>query len=197
MKKEETSAIATVMVEPDDEKASVVGWVSSQNKPVVIVLPTNVVFRRPGDLLELKRVALVREVPIILVISENERLRQWARRQGFSVYASVETCARALAQRHITEPLPRIYDEERTSTALGLPLGYVAASKSKRVLVQMARDTEPLTMRRHAGREKRWLQRALLVLLALMVLGILGGVGFGYLLLVAHSGAAILPVSLR
>lgn len=182
MKHEETNDITTIMVEPTDERSSVVRLVSRQSKPVVVVLPENTAFRRPGDLLELKRMTSQRRTPVVLVIAGNERLRSWARRQGFSVFSSMETCAHALARTRITEPL----------YASGpLKLSEVAVQRST------PRNTEPIvstyTKRTVSlAPRKRRQETLLLILVALLILGILGGVGFGYLLSIAHTAPGLI-----
>lgn len=175
MKHEETRDITTLLVEPTDERSSVVrqvGRVSHQRKPVVVVLPENAAIRRPGDLLELKRVTSQWAAPMTLVILDNQRLRTWAHRQGFTVFSSTETCARALVRQRNTQPLHKT----------GTPGSALALSTSPR-------DTEPLASRQLFPLliGTRWQETLLLVLLTLLILGILGGIGFGYLLSIAHT----------
>src|SRR5579859_2586126 len=101
MKYDELSDISTILIEPGDEKATVLDHVSIQSKPVVVVLPdhANRVFQQPADFSELRRVRRQSGTSIMLVITGSERLRQWARRHGFPVYTSIEACGRALARR--------------------------------------------------------------------------------------------------
>jgi hypothetical protein len=101
MKHEETNDVSTILIEATDERAAVIKQVSKQTKPVVIVLPEQAdqIFKQPGDFFELKRLKRERGLSITLVISGHERIRNMARRQGFQVYTSAETCARALARR--------------------------------------------------------------------------------------------------
>lgn len=101
MKYEETSDMSTILVEPTDKRSTVMTQISMQNKPVVLVVPTqaSAVFQLPGHFYELKRLKRELGISITFVITGHERLRNLARRQGFPVYASQETCARALARR--------------------------------------------------------------------------------------------------
>src|SRR5579859_5849781 len=101
MKYDELSDISTILIEPGDEKATVLDHVSIQSKPVVVVLPdhANRVFQQPADFGELRRIRRQAGTSIMLVITGSERLRQWARRHGFPVYTSTEACGRALARR--------------------------------------------------------------------------------------------------
>src|SRR5579875_1652510 len=101
MKQEEMSDMCTILVEGQDERAEVMDQVRKQHKPVVIVVPeyASQIFQRPEDFRDLKRVKRECGIPVTLVLPGHERMRNWARRQGFTVYASSETCARALARR--------------------------------------------------------------------------------------------------
>jgi hypothetical protein len=101
MKQEEMSDISTILIEATDERSAVMDQVSKQTKPVIIVLPEQAdqIFRQPGDFFELKRIKRERGLSITLVISGHERIRNMARRQGFQVYTSAETCVRAMARR--------------------------------------------------------------------------------------------------
>ena len=104
MKQEEMSDIRTILIEATDERSEVmsqVGQVNRQGKPVIIVLPeqSSLIFNQPGDFYELKRLKRERGLAISLVISGHERVRSMARRQGFQVFASTETCLRAMARR--------------------------------------------------------------------------------------------------
>ena len=101
MKQEEMSDICTILVEGQDGRAEVMDQVRKQHKPVVIVVPeyASQVFQSPEDFQDLRRVKRECGIPITLVLPGHERMRNWARRQGFTVYASSETCARMLARR--------------------------------------------------------------------------------------------------
>jgi hypothetical protein len=101
MKQEEMSDMCTILVEGQDRRAEVMDQVRKQHKPVVIVVPeyASQVFQCPEDFQDLKRVKRECGIPITLVLPGHERTRNWARRQGFTVYASSETCARMLARR--------------------------------------------------------------------------------------------------
>jgi hypothetical protein len=101
MKLEEMNEINTILIEATDERSAVMNQVSKQTKPVIIVLPEQAdqIFRQPGDFFELKRVKRERGISISFVISGHERIRNMARRQGFQVYTSAETCVKAMARR--------------------------------------------------------------------------------------------------
>ena len=181
MKHEEMSDISTILVEPTDERPSVVRRVSTQKKPVVIVLPENAnrVFQRPGDFGELKRLKQRLGTSITLVIQGNDRLKVWARRQGLTVYPSTEALAHSLSQRD-TEPL-----HLRSLAAVGtLNTEQVGTStRRRRSLI-----TEPLDARQQQAilQSAKPKDRMMLILVALLLLGILGGIGFGYLLALSH-----------
>jgi len=248
MKHEEMSDISTILVEPGDEKMAVVSWVSNHSKPVVIVIPENVesVFQRPGDFLELKQVMRHRETSIMLVMPGNERLKYWARRQGFPVFSSSEACARMLAQYgplqamsptsgnnssalKLQAALARADNPQRGHSRKGLSLRGLSA-QSPRVTEKLvpsyeqtgeqqnfvdlvhgisagsswrsrhdsdalrspAMYSEPSTdaLRVSVGSERSMVSglsvtlkdKTVLILLALLALGVLGGIGFGYLL---------------
>jgi hypothetical protein len=104
MRYEERNNQHILVVEPDDERGTVLYWLqqwqqrySRKSVQIIVVVPQDAVIRRPGDLRELQQAVGQREwgIPLVLVIEGNERLRLWARRQGFSVYATLETCLRA------------------------------------------------------------------------------------------------------
>lgn len=187
MKHEEMSDISTILVEPTDERSSVVRRVSTQSKPVVIVLPENAssAFQRPGDFGELKRLKQHLGTSITLVIQGNDRLKVWARRQGLTVYPSIETLAYKLSERD-TEPLHlrslATVDKEKTHQV-------GPSTVQRRSLI-----TQPLDVQQQQAvlRSARSKDRALLILIALLILGILGVIGFGYLLTLSHA-TGILP----
>jgi len=105
MRYEEHHNTPVLVVEPDDERVVVLNWLGlyatrwqQQRGPIVVVVPQDAVFRRPGDLRELQQIVGGQHENgsmLILVIEGNERLRLWARRQGFNVYATLETCLKA------------------------------------------------------------------------------------------------------
>jgi hypothetical protein len=134
MKQEEMNDISTILVEATDERAEVIKQLSKQNKPVVIVLSEQAdqVFKQPGDFFELKRLKRERGLSITLVISGHERIRNMARRQGFQVYTSAETCARALARRD------RLY----TMRGISLP-GTASLTDQAQIIAQGDEDDTP------------------------------------------------------
>ena len=101
MKHEKKDTMIILFVEPTDERARVIRWLvqlQAQQTPIVVVLPQDAVFRRPGDLRELQQAIVPGNLQLILVIEGNERLRLWARHQGFTVFSATETCFKALSQ---------------------------------------------------------------------------------------------------
>jgi hypothetical protein len=115
MKYESTSDILVILVEATDDRTEIMqrlGYLGDQPKPVLVVLPGDVVLRRPGDLRELRYVIESQGHQSMLVILGNERLRLWAHRQGYSVFSSIETCVGALLQQGIVS-LPRLLQEAR------------------------------------------------------------------------------------
>jgi hypothetical protein len=300
MKQDAINDTMTIMVEPGDERLHVLNMLEqSAGQRVIVVLPGEAVFRRPGDLRELQQVAVQVNVELILVIANNESLRLWARRHGFTVFSSVGSCARAqmtarlpfVTRSLLTEELEMTetrsrehlintdseFQIEDVSENIYPPQPIVfpkAAGQFKAPGVSIARNapriTEPLYMRSAAQRvsnvmpdhmqrdvvdtpadvqlidvqkalyqqiaeEKEqdrhaqafsllpaeaehattsllpvedaplarraarsiWPDRFLFVLVAILALGIMGGVGFAYLLGLTHSvPVTILPASL-
>lgn len=259
----ERSDITIIVVEPGDERAQILASLKAGQRTIV-VLPDDAVFHRPGDLRELKQAASHAHVELILVIANNERLRLWARAQGFTVFSSLETCARSQSfpkasgqfkvpgvpmvrqSFRITEPLyarpvaPRVpagdpaqsgipyahgYAQDRvqaytqavdvqfadvqlTDTPVDIQLIDVQKALDKQIAEEKAQDrlSQPLSLLSNAPltepeatpliRERAiWHDRLLFILVALLALGIMGGLSFGYLLSLAHS-AAFLPSSL-
>ncbi|GCE17715.1 hypothetical protein [Dictyobacter kobayashii] len=115
MKHEQLNDISTLVVESSDERTTVVNWLFHHlgqyyRQPIVVVLPQDAVFRRPGDLRELQQVAIRQDAQLVLVIEGNERLRLWARRHGFTVYSALETCQKALLQQGFPPSWPSMFD---------------------------------------------------------------------------------------
>ncbi len=191
MKHEEMSDISTILVEPTDEKSSVVRHVSMQKKPVVIVLPENAsrVFQHPGDFGELRRIKRYLGTPITLVIQRNDRLRVLARRHGLPVYSSTEALARTLAPQD-TEPL-KLQPLAATGKLKPQSAGSFARRRRSPItepLAQSIQRVRPGTAQPRLGKR----DTILFVLLLFLLLGILGGIGFGYLLAMTHSTPALL-----
>ncbi|GCE03936.1 hypothetical protein [Dictyobacter aurantiacus] len=115
MRYEKLNDISTLVVESSDERTSVVNWLFHHlgqyyRQPIVVVLPQDAVFRRPGDLRELQQVATRQDAQLVLVIEGNERLRLWARRHGFTVFSTIETCQKALLQPGFPPSWPSMFD---------------------------------------------------------------------------------------
>lgn len=121
MRHEKLNDIITLVIESTDERASVMNWLyyhlgQQYQQPIVVVLPQDAVFRRPGDLRELQQVTAQHDARLVLVIEGNERLRLWARRHGFTVFSTVETCHRALHQRGNPPSWPSLSDGMRVQS---------------------------------------------------------------------------------
>ncbi len=290
MRQDAINDTMVIVVEPGDERSYVLTVLTQlAGRRVIVALPNDAVFRRPGDLRELKQVASHAEIELILVIAHNESLRLWARRQGFTVFSSVETSTRAqqptrlsLAARSLlteelvdietndhsgsndnelqiedvleeTYPQPPIVFPKDQFKVPGAPLVRHAAPVTeplyrqptaplndtfalsqynimdtpadvqlvdvqkalyKQIEEEKAQDylsqpfsllpeEQPLTtvdlpaQPTQGATHSIWPDRFLFVLVALFVLGIMGGIGFSYLLSLAHSVPAIIsPASL-
>jgi hypothetical protein len=126
MKHQELNDIFTLEVEATDERSIVLDWLfynvgQYDQQPLIIVLPPDAVFRRPGDLRELQQVTASQNAQLILVIEGNERLRLWARRHGFTVYSTVETCQKALAQPGEFQSLHAVQSGWQTRSEAWMP----------------------------------------------------------------------------
>jgi hypothetical protein len=138
MKANDAGDFSMLYVEPTDEKAALLGFISEQKKPVVIMLPTQTrlkVFQHPDDYGELKHVKRQLDLPIVFVMSRNEHLRQLAGRNGFPAYVSIDALADALSKGHLalsrqrtlarkTVPLkaPTLANEPDATTRRTIPL---------------------------------------------------------------------------
>jgi hypothetical protein len=126
MKHQELNDITTLEIEATDERSSVLDWLfynvgQYDQQPFIVVLPQDAVFRRPGDLRELQQVTASQNAQLILVIEGNERLRLWARRHGFTVYSTMETCQKALAQPGGFQSLHSVYAGWQTTSDAWMP----------------------------------------------------------------------------
>jgi hypothetical protein len=126
MKHQDLNNIFTLEVEATDERSIVLDWLfynvgQYDQQPLIIVLPSDAVFRRPGDLRELQQVTASQNAQLILVIEGNERLRLWARRHGFTVYSTIETCQKALAQPGEFQPLHAMQSGWQTRSEAWMP----------------------------------------------------------------------------
>ncbi len=267
MKQETTNDITIIGVEPGDERAQILASLAQRvGQRIIVVLPDDAVFHRPGDLRELKQAASSVGVDLTLVIASNERLRLWARAQGFAVFSSLETCARFQSSTHalstlpktsgqfkvpgvpiarqtarITEPLyarsgrdgelvqsnipfgstyanvqpqsqavdVQFVDVQLTDTPVDIQLIDVQKALDKQIAEEKAQDclAQPLSLLSNASvsltetqpapvllTRTIWHDRLLFILVALLALGIVGGLGFGYLLSLAHT-ITLLPAS--
>ncbi len=270
--------VTIIVVEPGDERVHILASLTQlAGQRIIVALPDDAVFRRPGDLRELKQAASQAHVELTLVIASNERLRLWARAQGFTVFSSLETCARAqsstfpknsgqfkvpgvpitrqtsritepLYVRPVAPPVPNLTrdlsqsgisyaatyghvqdvqdrvqahtqavdiqfaDVQLTDTPVDIQLIDVQKALDKQIAEEKAQDrlaqpfsllsnapalpTEPEAVDLLPTRERAiWHDRLLFILVALLALGIMGGLSFGYLLSLAHT-ATLLPASL-
>ena len=78
MKSNDAGDFCVLYVEPADERAALLEFISEQKKPVVIMLPAQSglkVFQQPDHYSELKNVKRQFDLQIVFVISGNEHLR--------------------------------------------------------------------------------------------------------------------------
>jgi hypothetical protein len=129
---------------------------ASYQQRIMLIVPEAAthVFRGVDDFRALRRVTRERSTTVMLVLCGRERLRIWARRLGFQVYASPRVALRVL--------------ERKQSRRFSVVLPQRAMS-----------PLPPSAVARRRGAGDAHLALWLTVLL---VLGILGGVVFGYLL---------------
>ena len=76
MKSNDAGDFCVLYVEPADERAALLEFISEQKKPVVIMLPTQSglkVFQQPDHYSELKNVKRQFDLQIVFVISGNEQ----------------------------------------------------------------------------------------------------------------------------
>jgi hypothetical protein len=126
MKHQDLTDIFTLEVEATDERSIVLDWLfynvgQYDQQPLIVVLTPDAVFRRPGDLRELQQVTASQDAQLTLVIEGNERLRLWARRHGFTVYSTIETCLKALAQPGEFQPLHSVQAGWQTQSEAWMP----------------------------------------------------------------------------
>src|SRR5579885_2530871 len=97
MKRSDTGDFCVLYIEADDDRTGLFHTVSEQQKPVVIMLAEHTrVFQRPEDFTTLKHVKRQLDKPVVFVIPDSERMTQMAARNGFPVYASMDTLSDAL-----------------------------------------------------------------------------------------------------
>ena len=102
MKHSDSGDFCLLYIEPEDDKSAVFELLCEQDKPVVIVLLWSVaqtrarVFQRPEDFSDLKHLKRQLDLTIFFVITGNDYLRQWAARNGFPTYSSIDTLGEAL-----------------------------------------------------------------------------------------------------
>lgn len=289
MRLEATSEIKdsiAITVEAGDERAQILTTlVQLAGRRVIVVLSDDAVFHRPGDLRELEQGAVSANVELVLVLAGNERLRLWARAQGFTVFSSLDAYFRSqssnassalsrtsgqfkvpgvsIARPRVTEPLyarpevrianpvsdysqnsapyaamdmqplqpwqpsvqavdTRFTEGQLTDTPVDIQLVDVQKALHRQIAEEKAQDrfsqafsllpnaeipvpvadvqTRPQAIETSALATQGvartlWHDRLLFILVALLVLGIMGGLSFGYLLSLAHI-ASPLPASL-
>lgn len=97
MKRSDTGDFCVLYLEGDDERTGLFNTIGEQKKPVVIMIAEHTrVFQRPEDFTALKHVKRQMDKPIVFVIPDGERMTQMAARNGFPVYASMDTLSDAL-----------------------------------------------------------------------------------------------------
>lgn len=179
MKLEKTGSSSIIQVEPTDDCDSVIRLVRTQSKQVVIVLPEHIAaFRSPADFRELQRLKRVFQAQITLVIAGSVSFRVLAHRYGLSVYPSLDALfattpgqtpvylsdGRAAPPAVLSRPCPLPADHITQGQPAGLPPNVSSSSTS------------------HRRERKGSASPALDALLALLLLGFLGGVILGMLL---------------
>lgn len=97
MKRNDQGDFTIVYLEQDDTRGAFIQTLSSQQKPVVIMLGDQTrLFQRPEDFTDLKHARRQLDLSVIFIIAGSERLTQLASRNGFPVYASMDALAHAL-----------------------------------------------------------------------------------------------------
>ncbi len=179
MKCNDAGDFCMLYVEPADEKAALLEFISWQKKPIVIMLPLqsrSKVFQHPDDFGDLKHAKRQLDVPIIFVISGNEHLRQLAARNGFPAYVSIDALADALSQGHLA------LSRQRTLARKTPPLSPPEHGFSSRKTVPLAptppsveqsapKAVSPSQFPRATGKRRL---PAVLIILSLLVLGAAG-----------------------
>jgi hypothetical protein len=149
----------------DDTMEDVLKQIQGQRGRLIIVVPLYTkVFLCREDFQVLKRLEREQRMTITLVLYGRKRLRTWARNQGFRVYASTRVCMRTL--------------ERRLSRQASLSFSPLLSPSNPLHSV----ETEPLTLSFTVKKLCQEDIRFILILTLLLLLGILGGIGFGYLL---------------
>lgn len=116
MKRSDTGDFCVLYIEAGDDRAGLFNTVSEQQKPVVIMLAEQTrVFQRPEDFTTLKHVKRQLDKPVVFVIPDSERMTQMAARNGFPVYASMDTLSDALMVGQLSR--------QRVLTRTTAPLG--------------------------------------------------------------------------
>ncbi|SRR5579883_848353 len=116
MKRSDTGDFCVLYIEADDDRTGLFHTVSEQQKPVVIMLAEHTrVFQRPEDFTTLKHVKRQLDKPVVFVIPDSERMTQMAARNGFPVYASMDTLSDALMVGQLSR--------QRVLTRTTAPLG--------------------------------------------------------------------------
>ena len=194
MKSNDAGDFCALYVEPADERAVLLEFISEQKKPVVIMLPAQSrlkVFQHPDDYGDLKHVKRQLDLPIVFVVSGNEHLRQLAWRNGFPAYISIDALADSLTKGQLTlsrqrtlvrktVPLkpPTSANERNVSTRRTVPLAPIPplveeiSPKGARVGVNPApTDERPTLLASEAGSGRRRFPAALLIVSLLILVG--------------------------
>lgn len=116
MKRSDTGDFCVLYIEASDDRTGLFNTVSEQKKPVVIMLAEHTqAFQRPEDFTALKHVKRQLDKPVVFVIPDSERMTQMAARNGFPVYASMDTLSDALMVGQLSR--------QRVLTRTTAPLG--------------------------------------------------------------------------
>ena len=194
MKSNDAVDFCVLYVEPADERAALLEFISEQKKPVVIMLPAQSrlkVFQHPDDYGDLKHVKRQLDLPIVFVVSGNEHLRQLAWRNGFPAYISIDALAdsltkgqlalsrqRTLARKTVPLKPPTSANERNVSTRRTVPLAPTPppveqiSPKGARVGVNPApTDERPTLLVPEAGSGRRRFPAALFIVSLLILVG--------------------------
>lgn len=124
MKKDNRGSITIIYVESGDEKQVIQDALNvsqEQREAIVIVLPNQPTraFQSPRDFNDLKYRKRQRDLPIVFVIA-NERLAQWARMNGFSVYPSLSAIIKTPKEKSFAASQYEV-DERYLNDSLAMP----------------------------------------------------------------------------
>ena len=208
MKYNDAGDFCILYVEPPDERAVLLEFISKQKKPVVIMLPVQSrlkVFQHPDDFGNLKHVKRQLDLPVVFVVSGNEHLRKLAWRNGFPAYVSIDALSDSLSKGQLA------FSRQRTLARKTVPLippppGTERSSPTRRTvpldpippLVQQSAPkavSSPQLPRVPAAGSRRRGFPAVLVLMSLLLLGGTGVISYLWYTHLTMLVPAAAPVS--